>query len=249
MQVVVDSLITQYTDSGKGKPVLLLHGWGDSLQGFHGLQAELAKKYNVIAVDLPGFGQTQIPEKTWGLNDYVQFVYDFLSKLDIEPYAIIGHSNGGALAIRGIGSGKLHTNKLILLASSGIRGEYKGRIKAIRLVTKTGKLLTSPLPKGVKQKLRKQVYQTVGSDMLVAEHMQETFKQVVTDDVRADAANITIPTLLLYGAKDTATPPNYGREFQKLIKDSMFEELPDAGHFVHHDQAAAVATRIEEFLS
>ena len=248
MQVVVDSLITQYSESGAGKTVLLLHGWGDSLAGFRDLQANLSKNYRVIAVDLPGFGQTQQPAGPWNLDDYVKFVQNFLTKLNITPFAIIGHSNGGAIAIRGLASSRIQADKLILLDSAGIRGEYKGRIKAIRLVTKAGKLMTTPLPKGTKQKLRKKVYESIGSDMLVAEHMQETFKNVVTDDVRADAETIVIPTLLIYGSEDTATPPEYGRQFQQRIKGSVFELVPGAGHFVHHDQPAVVFARIEEFL-
>ena len=249
MQIVVDSLITNYAESGQGPVVLMLHGWGDSLAGFHSLQKSLEKKYRVITPDLPGFGQTQTPHETWGLNEYAQFVRDFLDKLAIRPHVIIGHSNGGALAIRGLGSGVLDADKLVLLASSGIRGEYKGRVKAIRLATKTGKLLTSPLPGRVKNRLRKKVYQTVGSDMLVAEHMQETFKQVVTDDVRKDAQKIAIPTLLLYGDQDTATPPSYGKQLNVLIKNSVFDEISPAGHFVHHDQPVAVLSRVEEFIA
>src|SRR5690606_38998725 len=118
-------------------------------------------------------------------------------------------SNGGAIAIRGMARGWLSADNLVLLASAGIRGEYKGRVKALRLITKAGKALTTPLPKSVKQRLRKKVYATVGSDMLVAEHLQETFKKVVTDDVREDAARLALPTLLIYGDQDDATPVRY----------------------------------------
>src|SRR5689334_4037297 len=134
MQVVVDSLLTRYTREGKGKQVLLLHGWGDSAAGFRVLQHALAKKYCVTAVDLPGFGGTQAPPAPWGLDDYAQFVAHFFTKIEDKPvYAIVGHSNGGAIAIRGLGSGVLNADKLVLLASAGIRGTYKGRVKALRV--------------------------------------------------------------------------------------------------------------------
>lgn len=249
MQVIVDSLLTHYEVHGKGKTVLLLHGWAGSAASFGELRPALAKKHRVISVDLPGFGNTQAPESAWGLDDYAYFVSHFLDKVDAKlPKAILGHSNGGAIAIRGMARGWLAADKLVLLASAGIRGEYKGRIKAIRLVTKAGKALAAPLPKSIKQKLRRKVYKTVGSDMLVAEHLQETFKKVVTDDVRADASHLSLPTLLIYGDRDEFTPVSYGKILNEAIRGSKIEILPGAGHFVYNDQPEKVVKLIEGFL-
>ncbi|HKU18639.1 MAG TPA: alpha/beta hydrolase [Candidatus Saccharimonadales bacterium] len=249
MQAVVDSLLTAYEVQGKGKTVLLLHGWGDHAAGFKPLQAMLAKQYRVIALDLPGFGGSESPKEIWGLDEYAQFVAHFLQKIDEAALlAIIGHSNGGAIAIRGLARGWLASDKLVLLASAGIRGVYKGRVKVLRYITKAGKALTLPLPKQLKQKIRKKVYATVGSDMLVAEHLQETFKKVVTDDVRADATQLALPTLLIYGDQDEATPMWYGEAFHEAIQGSTLEILEGAGHFVYLDQPARVARAIQEFL-
>lgn len=249
MQVIVDSLLTHYEVHGKGKPLLLLHGWGDSSAGLQKLQAVLSRKHRVIALDLPGFGGTQAPDSAWGLDDYAYFVDHFLAKTDTKQLkALIGHSNGGAIAIRGMARGWLSADRLVLLASAGVRGEYKGRTKALRAITKAGKVLTAPLPKSIKHKLRGKVYKTVGSDMLVAEHLQETFKKVVEDDVRVDALHLTLPTLLIYGDKDESTPLRYGKMFNEAIKGSQLEVLPGAGHFVHNDEPQAVVKAIEGFL-
>ncbi len=248
MQVVINGILTRYEVAGTGRAVVLLHGWGDSLTTFQALAKELSPTYQVIVLDLPGFGQSQAPPEAWGLTEYAQFVSDFLKKIDIHSYAVVGHSNGGAIALRGLAQGTLQADKLVLLASSGIRGTYKGRALALRLVVKFGKLLASPLPARVKHRLRRKVYQTAGSDMLVAEHLQDTFKRIVTDDVRADAANLQLPTLLIYGSQDTATPVKFGQQLSEKIKGSRLEIVPDAGHFVHHDGAAQVTTLVKDFL-
>lgn len=247
-QVVVDSLLTKYSTSGKGKTILLLHGWGDSSSGSADIQERLSKKYKVIALDLPGFGGTQAPKSDWNLSDYAHFVGNFLEKISEKTYAIVGHSNGGAIAIRGLASGDLKSEKLVLMASAGIRGTDKNRNNVLRLVAKTGKALTMPLPRAVKNRLRRKVYSTMGSDMLVAEHMQGTFKKIVADDVRSDASKLGLPTLLIYGGNDQDTPAWYGETYNKLIKDSRLVVLPEAGHFVHLEQPQAVAAEIEEFL-
>lgn len=249
MQVVVDSLLAHYTVTGKGRVVLVLHGWGDSGAGLQRLSAELAKTCRVIALDLPGFGGTEAPKTAWGLSDYAQFAQHFLQKIDaVSAFAIIGHSNGGAIAIRGLAKGWLSAERLILLGSAGIRDEYKGRVKALRVFTKIGKALTAPLPKSAKQRLRRKVYGTIGSDMLVAEHLQETFKKIVTDDVREDAASLSLPTLLIYGENDDQTPPWMGEAFHQLMQNSTLEILPGAGHFVHHDRPEQVHKAVQEFL-
>ncbi|HUC89484.1 MAG TPA: alpha/beta hydrolase [Patescibacteria group bacterium] len=250
MQVVVDSLLTHYQAEGSGRVMVLLHGWGDSAAGLGGLQKALAKQYKVIALDLPGFGGTEAPHEVWGLDNYAEFVKDFLKKVDSGPVTVLaGHSNGGAIAVRGLAKGTLQADRLVLIASAGIRGVYKGRVRALRYITKAGKALTMPLPKGVKQKLRQKVYTSVGSDMLVAEHLQETFKRVVTDDVRQDAASLTIPTLLIYGEQDQATPVQYGETFHELIDGSELQILPGAGHFVHIDRPETVVKAIEGFAA
>ncbi len=254
MQVVIDSLLTTYERSGikspnkTSKQVLILHGWGDNAKGWAGLQASLSEYFEVVIVDLPGFGGTDKPPVAWGLIEYAGFVEAFLKKTGIKPYAIVGHSNGGAIAVRGLAQGVLSAEKLILLASAGIRSELHGRRKMLRLMTKAGKFITYPLPTNVRKGLRRKLYTTVGSDMLIAEHMQETFKRIVTDDIQADAAKLTLPTLLIYGEDDMAAPVQYGRILHNLIAGSTLETIGQAGHFVHLDKPAEVQDMLVKFL-
>lgn len=250
MQVMVDGLLTTYEMSGRGKPVVLLHGWGDRAKGLASVQAALAKQFTVIVPDLPGFGATEPPKIAWDLTAYAQFVAAFLEKIGVtEVYAYVGHSNGGSIALRGLGRDLLSADKLVLLASAGIRSSYNAHTKVQRLFVKAGKVFVMPLPLPVKRKLRRKVYDAVGSDMLVAEHLQATFKKIVADDVQADAAKIGIPTLLMYGEQDRATPVEYGELFHELLLGSTLEIVADAGHFLYLDQPGKVMKRIMEFLA
>lgn len=248
MQVVVNDILTTYDKSGKGPMILLLHGWGDSGGTFKQLGAGLQSSHTVIIPDLPGFGQTEIPPKAWNLDDYAGFVQAFLVKIESSPKIIIAHSNGGALAIRGLSQGVLETDKLVLLASAGIRDKQGLRRFSLKLIAKAGKLATFWLPVAHKQRLQKKFYGTVGSDMLVVPHLQETFKTTVRQDVQEDAKRLKLPTLLIYGSKDKATPPHYGELFKRLISGSRLEVIKDAEHFVHQDQPEKVAELIREFL-
>lgn len=248
MQAIVDDLLTSYEKTGKGPLVLLLHGWGDSQATFKGLVDSLKPTYTVVTLDLPGFGQTEPPREVWNLGHYARFVKAFLEKTGTKkPKAIIAHSNGGAVAIHGLAEGVLPADKLVLLSAAGIRDRQNLRRFSLKIIAKTGKLATFWLPKRHKKALQKKLYGAAGSDMLVAPHLQETFKLTVRQDVQADAKRLTLPTLLVYGQDDKATPPQYGEIFHRLIAGSKLEII-QAGHFVHHDQPEEVASLIKEFL-
>ena len=248
MNIVVDELLTHYEMQGSGRTLLLLHGWGDSLVGLAGLSNSLSAKYQVVSLDLPGFGTTQPPSAVWNLGNYASFVKDFLVKLQLKPYAVIGHSNGGALAIHAVASGEISTKKLVLLAASGIRTGHSTRRFVLKAVAKTGNVATFWLPKKTRQNLRKKLYGAAGSDLLVVEHLQETFKQTVRQDVQADAAKLQLPTLLLFADQDKAVPISDGHTYNKLIKNSHLEIISGASHFLHLDEPLKVTQEIEYFL-
>lgn len=249
MQVIVDKLVTKYQKTGNGPTVLLLHGWGDNLNTYKGLTQELQSSYTLIALDLPGFGGTETPKKTFSLELYAKFVASFLEKTGSpELYAIVGHSNGGAIAIRALSSNILKSKKLVLLASSGIRNTYSKSRKLKRIVVKSLKIPTKMLPNSIQRRIKIKVYKKIGSDLFVAEHMQETFKQVITEDVVMDAKNIHQPTLLVYGSEDKSTPVIYGEALHNSIKNSQLFTIDGADHFLHHNHADAVHSLIKDFL-
>lgn len=249
MKIVIDELLAHYEIVGKGKLVLLLHGWGDSSKGLRSIATELSGKYQVLGVDLPGFGGSQAPKAVWDLDNYAEFIKALLIKLELgDPYAVIGHSNGGALAIRSISLRHVNPNKLILLAASGIRSGGRGRRLTLKVLAKTGNIATVWMPERQRHALRKSLYQTAGSDLLVVPELEETFKKTVRQDVQQDAAKLMLPTLLIYAEDDQAVPVNDGKIYHDLIDGSELVILPDAGHFIHLDQSEQVNKLIKEFL-
>ena len=249
MQIVVDSLLTHYEALGAGRTILLLHGWGDSAAGLRSLQIALAKNYHVIALDLPGFGDTEAPLTPWGLGEYAQFAAHFLQKIEVKKTtAIVGHSNGGAVAVVGVANGVLQPEKLVLLAAAGIRAHGNVRKLGLKALAKSGKAATAWLPETQRQKMRRKLYRAAGSDLLVVPQLQETFKKTVAQDVQTEAAKIDLPTLLMYGEQDAAAPVWYGERYHELMSASTLEILPGAGHFVHMDRPADVTKAIREFV-
>ncbi|HVS79166.1 MAG TPA: alpha/beta hydrolase [Candidatus Saccharimonadales bacterium] len=249
MNVVVNGLMTNYQKFGTGgKTIVLLHGWGDSLNTFSRLAENLKDDYTVYALDLPGMGGTEGPKEAWGLGDYAKFVHSWLAKVGIKKvYTLIGHSNGGAISIVAVAGGTLKPEKLVLIASSGIRNDRHLKRAALKTLSKTGKIITAPLPDGTRSKIRSRFYKRIGSEVGLYPRLEETFRKIVSQDVQQAAKNISIPTLLIYGNSDKSTPVAYGRQFSQLIKGSRLEAV-EAGHFPHQESPEKVSRLIKDFL-
>lgn len=248
MNVVVNGLMTSYQKAGKGKVVVFLPGWADTSTTFSKLVEFLDDKYTCLALDLPGFGDTQAPLQAWGLTDYADFIENWLEKIGQKNvYAIVGHSYGGSVAIMSVGNVK--PKKMVLLASAGIRRKRSARKTLLKGLAKAGKVPLRLLPPVTQKNLRQRIYRYIGSDMMLLPHMELTYKKIIDEDVRTFARSIKVPTLLIYGSHDKDTPPEYGRILHHAIDGSQLELLEGLGHFLHQENPQAVAQSIKVFLS
>src|SRR5262245_58564752 len=118
-QLPVKQLPVHYARAGSGQPIVLLHGWGGEIASFGPIPAILAERFDVIALDLPGFGKTPLPDRPWGTDDYADLVVDCLRQLDLGPVTLIGHSFGGKTSIVVAAQHPEHVRRLVLVDSAG----------------------------------------------------------------------------------------------------------------------------------
>lgn len=249
MKIIVQNLAIEYQDDGVGEVVLFLHGWQDNLHTFNSLISLLSPTRRIIRLDLPGFGKSEIPKETWNLDNYVQFIKDFIEKLDIKVYALVGHSFGGRIALKGEATKNLQAQKIILIGSAGLAKNRTFRNLALKLLVKIGGLITYIPPLIFwREEIRKRMYRFVGSDYLKAGALKETFLKIISEDLSTSAKKITTPTLLIWGENDTETPLYDGKRFAGLIPNSKLKVINGAGHFVHKEKSQEVAKLIQEFL-
>ena len=100
MQTTINGLNINYLDAGKGDLVCLLHGWGAKAELFEGIIPVLAHKYHVVAPNLPGFGGSDEPPEVWSVDDYADFVVEFLRQFNADKVILLGHSYGGRIIIK-----------------------------------------------------------------------------------------------------------------------------------------------------
>lgn len=251
MKIVVDGQLIEYTSEGKGKVVVLLHGWGVDSTSFGGITRYLAEKFQVVRLDFPGFGGSPKPSSAWYVSNYASLVAGFIAKLNLDVYAFIGHSFGGRVIIKGISTKKFSAHKLVLIDTAGVKPAKSLKKHMYKLLAKTGKAATSlPGLRKLRPALREKLYGAAGStDYLHANEMQQIFLNTINEDLLPLVRDIQLPTLLLWGENDKDTPVSDAFTLASHLADSHVVVVPNAGHFVFNDDPKAVQKELESFLS
>jgi len=247
MRVIVNGLAVEYEEQGSGNATLMLHGWGDTLHTFDDLAGTLSGR--IVRLSLPGFGESDFPKNTWTLDDYIRFIKSFIEKLRIHPDILVGHSMGGRIILKGVSTGMLRARKIVLIASAGVAERNTFRNYSIGLLAKIGRILTSVPPFNfMRDRLRKYLYKTIKSDYLSSGALRATFLNIIKEDLSSAAQTITVPTLILWGENDAATPLSEGEKLHGLIRASVLRVIPHAGHFVHQEKPHEISSIIREFV-
>lgn len=237
----VNGISINYEQKGCGDLVVLLHGWGSNITLFANLIELLSKKYSVIAMDMPGFGKSQEPPSAWCVDDYVQFVVDFLADIKADKITFLGHSFGGRVTIKLCNRNDLPftVDKAILVDSAGILPP-KSNKKSFR--TYYYKIGRTVLSNAVVRKLFPDALENFRKKMGSADYaaasplMRQVLVKTVNEDLEPLLPNIKCPTLLVWGVNDTATPLSDGEKMEKLIPDAGLVKLENAGHYSFLEQ-------------
>ncbi|MEC9488056.1 MAG: alpha/beta hydrolase [Halanaerobium sp.] len=244
----INNLKIHYHAAGQGEPVILLHGWGGSIDSFAPVFNYLGQKYTVYSLDLPGFGKSDRPARTWGSKEYGSFLNDFMDALGIGQATLIGHSFGGKVSICLAAAYPEKAKKLILVNSAGLIKKRPASYYVKVYTYKFLKKLLSLLP-FTGEKSSRRLQELFGSgDYRQAGEMRQILVKVVNEDLQPLLKNIKAPTLLIWGENDQATPPYFGRTMEREIDDAGLVILKDAGHFSYLDQLNQFLIIIDNFL-
>ncbi|WP_438445276.1 alpha/beta fold hydrolase [Gorillibacterium sp. sgz5001074] len=249
MKITIEGVPVQYTVSGSGRDVLLLHGWRASLQSFGFIQESLSKDFKVYALDFPGFGESGEPPVPWGVDEYARFVGKFIEALGIEDPIILGHSHGGRTAIRYAADHPVR--KLVLVDSAGVKPKRSWKYYVRVYTYKAAKhLLSLPLLRTYKERILNKFKSKLGSSdySSVSPLMQQTMVRVVNADLTPYMPKIQAPTLLIWGELDTATPLSDGRLMEKLIPNAGLAVLKNATHWSFVDKPREFLIILHHFL-
>lgn len=250
MQVTeIEGMRVRHVREGEGPPVIVLHGWGASIETVASIVSALAPVSEVHALDLPGFGQSDPPPKPWGVEDYSAFLARFMDEMRIEKAAFVGHSNGGRVIISLAADEPERVGRIVLVDSAGVRP--KRTLTYYRKVglAKVGKHAARLLGARGRRLQRALVSRSASTDYAAASPiMRPTFVRLVNADLKHLLPKISSPTLLVWGEKDTATPLADAKLMERLIPDAGLVVLEGAGHYSYLDEPGRFATIVRHFL-
>ena len=231
----IKGLKTEYEIWGEGSiPVLLLHGWGASFDTYRGIANALSDRCRFYAVNFPGCGNSETMAEPWDVDDYCDFVLEFLRQMQLENPVTMGHSHGGRVTMKLVADGKLNPPKIVLLDAAGLIPKKSFKQKMRTRSFKTIKwALTLPIIKNHTEGLLKKARAHYGSaDYNAApEILRKTLVKLVNTDIRDILPNIKCPSLLIWGENDTATPLEDAKTIEKLIPDAGLCVIKGTGHF------------------
>lgn len=218
MQIQIDGKKINYEVEGEGYPVVLLHGWLANLDTMKPIANILKENFKVYNIDVIGFGKSEMPEKPYSSNDFGDFLKKILENLQIEKPILIGHSNGGRIIINACGRKIVSPKKIVLIDSAGIKPKrklnYYIKIYSFKLIKQISKILPNT------EIIKERIIKKYGSDDYKnsPEVLRRTMSIIVNEDQRELLKNINVPTLLIWGENDTATPIRGCKNNGKTIK-------------------------------
>ena len=254
IKTTINDLTINYIKKGNGKAVLILPGWGTTINTYMPIINSLSTYNTVYCLDMPGFGESEEPNTSWNLDDYVTFVIDFIKSQNINELSLIGHSNGGRIIIKLMNEKNLSfkVNKIILIGSAGIVHEKNLYQNSKVKLAKIGKNILELKPiKKIFPNLIMKLKNNFGSEDYknASPIMKGTLVQLINYDLREFLSNINVPTLLIWGSNDTATPISDGKLMEKLIPDAGLIRIENCSHYVFLEQPGYVNKIINTFLN
>ncbi len=255
----------QVRDEGKGPCILLLHGAGASADSWAGVIPLLATDYRVVAIDLPGQGETKLGTRMRsGLNSMAEDISALMTRLDAQPAIMVGHSAGAAIALRMAeatfpGTSVIGFNAALaefpglaavlfpalanLLSLSPGAGDLialaaSNRSSTKRLLKTTGGPITDEMVLRYHRLITKPAHVKATLAMMAQWRIQP---------IRKSLPNIDSPVRLIVGGEDTTVPPQTSRDAVKMLPNADMVERADLGHLAHEQDPAWAAKAIAAF--
>lgn len=240
--------------TGSGRPLILIHGWGSNSSVLKPLARSLAVIRTCHLLDLPGFGQSPEPDRPFSVDDYTDLVSAWIDSLGETPIDLLVHSFGGRIALKLLSrpEGTQRFDKVLITGGAGLTpkrtfGYYRKRVVATLLKAPL-KLLPPTLRQIASDRLRQtRLWKSLGSSDYnkLSGVMRETFVRSVTEPLEETLPKIAQEALLVWGTEDRATPLDQGRRMEKGIRNAVLIPVEGAGHYAFLDrpkQFSAIAT-------
>lgn len=262
-----------YRRGGTGPLLVLVHGIAESSSTFLPAMRLLAADHDVLAVDLLGHGASAKPRGDYSLGAYASGVRDLLVALDLPAATVVGHSLGGGVAMQFAYQFPERCQRLVLVASGGLGKEVSPWLRLL-----AGPAVEYVLPVVLTRRIQGPLDAAgralgrlgLRTDPVLAEwwstyrgltdaHAQRAFLHTVRSVIDVAGQRVSardrlylaeeVPTMLVWGERDTVIPVAHARAAHALIPGSRLEVLPGVGHLLPVEAPGRLAELIADFVA
>jgi 3-oxoadipate enol-lactonase len=241
-KVVVNDIVVNYNEEGKGFPLILIHGLSDDSRLGNPLMPEFSAKYRTIALDVRGHGLSGKPDMQYSIQQFSEDLFRFLKNLDITQAHLLGLSIGGAIAQQLALTHPKKVRSLILLSTFSYNDpDLQDTFKRLRNSLITGGCSTF-FDEAVKLTVSSEFAHTHAKE--IAEAKEEMVKTnsptalihaidaCMEFNVGDKISQISLPTLIISGREDIFTPIHFSEQIHRSIRGSTWKILEGVGHNV-----------------
>ena len=262
LQVGEQAVFIQDTGPREAPTIVLLHGFGASLQTWDAWAAELEKQWRVVRIDLPAFGLTG-PAVNQDYSDEadVARLLALFDQLDLQQTIVGGHSMGGRIAWNFASAHPERVSHLLLVSPDGFPDPRSTSEQTYKVSPWLG-LMKYSLPAWA---LKMGVAPAYGDDkLLTADTMRryqdmmrapgvraaliERMRQTRNSDPVPRLQSLKMPVLLVWGDKDAFIPITNAQDYLKAIPQATLVAIPQAGHVVHEEAPLPSVQAVKAFL-
>lgn len=254
----------RYLVGGGGDPVVLVHGLGGAATNWVELLPELAQRYRVLVLDLPGHGGSGRLARGSGMSDFADAVAAVIEHEGAAPALVFGHSFGGHTALRLVHRRPELVRGLLLAAPAGIATGTRALRAAVRVsaVMRPARLV-APFRHRFAESLwyRRALFRPwfVSDPLALSPRATIGFldgapanvdiatagRAMLADDPRLDLEQAACPVVLLWGARDAQLPLDDAFEYARRLRAKL-RVVADCGHLVIGERPHACLDALEE---
>jgi pimeloyl-ACP methyl ester carboxylesterase len=267
-RIELDGRQVNYVDlgSGDGPPVVFVHGLSGNWQNWLENLPRVAQERRTIALDLPGFGDSEMPAGEITIPHYGRIVDALADHLGLGEVALVGNSMGGFVAAETAIQFPQRVERLTLVSAVGITMAEMRREPVMawgRIVTAmTARSAAERQMALLRPRIRHAVYapivrhpSRIPTDMLFEmsqgagrEGFMPALQAMIDYDYRDRLPEIEVPTLIVWGAEDMLVPVRDADEYERLIPNARKLVLKDTGHVAMIERPRTFNDTLLEFL-
>ena len=266
----IDGREANYCELGEGPPILWIHGLGGSWQSWLENMPDFARDHRNVAMDLPGFGFSAMPDGDISIDGYAQWTCKLMDRLGIESASVVGNSMGGFVGAELAIKCPERVERLAVVSAAIFWQNTLRSAPLLRLARLTDAMVARALVRrtddiATRRRLRYGALAAAGfrypasiSDELAQEMVRSARRtdgflpalEALGDyPLEEELPKIACPTLIVWGAHDTLVPVADAKRLQKLIPGARREIFERTGHVAMLERPERFNRLLHEFLA